>query len=75
MRNPRRFQIPLGWHGPTLRTPFAERLMSDTLVLPIGTKPEIPYEVERVPGSWSPHIPEKNPRYMLIRLTPREPCI
>jgi hypothetical protein len=39
--------------------------MSDTLVLPILHAPKVLYEVERVSGSWSPHIPEKLPSYTI----------
>jgi hypothetical protein len=62
--NKKRFRIPLGWEdNPSPQRHWVERLMSDTLVIPIHVKPDPPYEVERVSGSWSPHVPEKVPAY------------
>src|SRR5574338_42065 len=64
MRNRPSYLIPLGWRdGPTLRVPFVERLRTDTMVLPIVERPPNPYEIERIRGTWSRHIPEKAPRY------------
>lgn len=63
--NRRRFQIPVGWREtPTLRTPFIEKLRSDALVIPFAGVPgDHSYEVERVHGAPSLHIPEKAPTY------------
>jgi len=76
--NRKSFSIPVGWPTDRIpgRPPLCTvRLNSNTLVLSltatsaarrgatIGVKLDAPFEVERIPGSWSKHIPEKKPRY------------
>jgi len=55
------FWIPVGWNG-VWTTPVAS-LHSNTLVLPVPTIPDEPFVVERIRGSWSPHVPEKHALY------------
>ena len=65
MKNHPRFRIPLGWAKGVIEAkhPTIEWAMSDTLVIPVGKGISYPFEVERVHGSWAPHIPEKTPHY------------
>jgi hypothetical protein len=75
--NRKSFSIPVGW--PATNAHRADPLCtiflnSNTLVVPltkasvirfgeVRVKIDAPFEVERVPGSWSKHIPEKKPCY------------
>ena len=62
--NRKTFHIGVGWNPISGKHDHQLSLLSTTLVLDAGNdyvKP--PFEIERVSGSWSPHIPEKKPRY------------
>ena len=54
----------MGWNQNGLRTP-EEHLPSTTEVLSVPRELSMDFEIERVRGSWSPHIPEKKPRYWI----------
>lgn len=60
------YSIPLGWtlHGRLHGEPIL-LVNSRTLVIWVGghRQNQYTFEVERVPGSRSPHVPEKKPRY------------
>jgi hypothetical protein len=63
--NRKSFWIPVGF-APTvasLPSEYEFRLNSNTLVLPVKFDVQAPFDIERVPGSWSPHLPEKKPKY------------
>lgn len=62
MRTRPRQLIPVGWDG---QDDASESLWSNTMVIPIPHAPSQGYEVERVSGSRSPHIPEKAPHYLI----------
>lgn len=67
--NRRHVWIPVGWGSGIMPDPGKDPILSlssHTLVLAVPHKAiEAPFEVARVPGSWSPHVPEKKPRYRI----------
>lgn len=65
--NRKSFWIPVGWLDPERRTKDEDKVLSlnsNTLVLHVGKDRLLPpFDVERIAGSWSPHVPEKKPKY------------
>ncbi len=60
--NRKSFWIPVGWDEG--RAPDHRFFLnSNTLVIPVPWTHAGPFDVERIPGSWSPHIPEKKALY------------
>lgn len=71
----RKLWIPVGWTGNDLPGGrFSISLHSHTLVLQVPAM-EPGFEVERIPGSWSPHVPEKKARYRVSWSTHRDNSI